>query len=262
MIKSVLKISLVFLSLQCHQVYRADNKVIKMNHSSIKGFRIYREFPVIDSNGAINHYLPYETRIYINGSQRLLQTTYYHADMYSLADLEKPVYRPVYYSFVYTINQGKGILGDSNNVSSFRPVLVDSVLKKEWIYIPDNFGYLINDVFSTLLYNKEEDHNSKEIKFSFVGKKDTSMKGEYTLFFSNNESLKQFEYSFSSFFDSVYKMKLVGIVTEYLPRYFPKEKYLLGKVRIPYKMEEISIENDSEIRSLFKLQENFFGIKY
>lgn len=241
-------------TLCCH--LSGSGNIAKRNPAEgIKGYRIYREFPVIDTTGKVEKYLSYETRLYFLENKRLLQTVYYHADMKSLEELRNPGYKPVYYSLVYSIKNKIGLLGDSNDVHSFRKVPVDSVLKKEWIYIPDNFGYLKNDIRSSPLGVQEMDGNTMSFTFSFVGLKDTAMKGIYTLFFSKDESLRNFEYSFSPHFDSMYKMKLTGVVTEYYPRYFPNEKYLLGNVRIPYFMEEIAINNREELRRLFMLTE-------
>jgi len=242
---------IVLTSLSCGYRFTKE-KVSFQQQENICCIRVYREFPIIDLKGDVVRYDPFESRIYFWKHQVMYQTYHYHAISNTPEEAENPDYKYVYYSFIYSPGKEKGVLCDSANLLSKRVVPVDSMLLNEWA-AKTNFDFLFKESNATLISTTVNPSGEKEDVYSFVGKKDSTMTGRFTLNYCKNK-FEGINYSFSRELDSVNNMKLYKVVVVNDARYLPGSTFHIDKLTIPYTLEEIPVANEAEILKLFDLE--------
>ncbi len=219
---------------------------------AIRCIKITRDFPHIDSNGHVLKYSPNETKIYFYEGQVLYQTYYYFAKITNEKEAESPNEKFVYYNFLYDRSKTHGILYDSNKSETLRIVRVDSMLAKEWA-ATINFNLLFRENHTKLTSRKKTAVGEMECFYSFINKKDTSMKGELLLSFSKKR-FNDIDYSLSREIDSLNKMKLFKVVMINYERFIRERNFHIDRIEVPYVLEEILVVNKEEILKLFDLE--------
>jgi hypothetical protein len=208
---------------------------------------------LVDTNGVVFRYDPFETRIYYYRDQVMYQTYYYHAEINTPEDLESPEYKYLYYSFVFSKDKIHGIRCDSNNLETARVVTVDSMLAGEWA-ARINFSRFFREN-KTKLLSVTHKRGEKTQVFSASNLKDTGMRGSIILSYTS-KNLKGIGFSLSKELDSAMKMKLYKVVMINNARLIGENKILLMRAEIPYLLEEIPITNAEELRIFFENEGN------
>ena len=219
----------------------------------IKGIKVTENFPVIDSNGKLIRYDTFSTRIY-KYKNRVLYHGEYNFDSTVNGILLKSEKRD--YFFVYKKSNLFGLFFDSNKKTYGKKSLVDSVIKKEWCNNLNFYQGYTESKLKLVSNNEKPDPGGVVQTYFFQGIKDSGLTGITYFWFSNK--LNHLEYSFSKELDSIYKMKLYKIKIKNNSRYFKDYNFTLDPIEQYFTLEEITVNNKSEIMKYFKEQKNFF----
>lgn len=215
----------------------------------IRGIRIVRQFPVIDTSGVVLRYDPFETDLYFLGSKRLIQTTYYHATIKTDRETQYPPYRKVYYSFAYSSENKYGMLCDSNNLATSRIAPVDSLIGEEWAF-KINFDNFFRDNRTWFESANKDTLGILREEYKFVNKLDPGMSGTLFLSYSHNWEAN-LTYTMSPQLDSLKHMKLINVEIIHNARYLEPARHFIGKIKIEYKLESIENIPQNEITAMF-----------
>lgn len=165
----------------------------------------------------------------------------------------------VFKTFVYSNNFQKCIMYDSNSIKSARIVKKDSVQTAEWIFkdIPDEI--FKGSHFQLISSQKSKKGNLTEL-YSIVNKTDTTTKGSCRLVFSNNE-MESIPYHLSKSNDKRKKMRMTEFSVIINASDSSNGHLPINSMEISYKLSELKVANEQELKQMFEFAKMNMGIK-
>jgi hypothetical protein len=226
---------------------------VSKNNEAITGIKITENFPTIGTKGKLLGYDTFSTRIYYHKNQVLYHSAY-HFDSADGGRLLTSGMRD--YFFVYNKDNSFGLFFDSAKNIIGKKLLVDSVIKKEWINNIDIYQGYNTSTLKPLPNNETPKPGTVFKTYAFHSTRDTGLSGVFNYWFSNK--LDHVTYSFSKELDSIHKMKLYKIIIKNNALYFRDYGFSLDPVEQYFEIEEIAILNKPELMKYFEKEEKYF----
>lgn len=245
MIKALIFISTVFFC--CCNQRLIKNNIVEDN-TTIKGIKVSETLPFFNQVGEADYYDTIAVKIYYHEDMTMLALPYRFDSVHRGRHL-KTEYRSRY--FLYKKKDSIGCIYDKYE-PDVKKANVDSMLQEQWIVANKLYQPFIEHEITLL--SASEKHNSGTLyeKYSFKGKKDTTVTGIIYLSFTNK--MKGIAYSLSRELDSSKgnNFKLFNFKMIYNPRYSKEFKMNISKAKAEFSIEEIHVSANDEITHYFE----------
>lgn len=228
--------------------YNTVLKGSKLRESaSIRCIKISNPFPLIGLSGEVIKYDSSDMKIYYYQDQIMTQE-FTH---YGVTNGKEE--RKVYYnhnSFVFTKGKKYGLFNDTTLRTIDKVVSVDSMLLKEKLYFI-NYEEMFEKMITGLIESSKTQDGIEEL-YWFKDKNDTTSTGTLRVCYSKSK-LKGIDFSISKKLEEQKKgMKIIKAATIYNGRFVKEYNANIGTIENVYTVEEIPVNNASEIIQLFE----------